>query len=105
MSKEKQIEEMTEIIKPVKDYIMQGRDTIGEYWIGERHSKKIAHALYNAGYRKQSEGEWIQVAAYNDGVLNTVKCSVCGTYQMVNYWMYYPHCMHCGAKMKEGRGK
>ena len=63
---------------------------------------RLAETLYNADYRKQSEGEWVKVAAYSDGVLNTVKCSRCGTYQPVGCWDYTPFCSHCGAKMKGG---
>jgi hypothetical protein len=44
-------------------------------------------------------GRWERVAAYNDGVLNTVACSVCKTYQPIGAWDYYPYCMHCGAEM------
>lgn len=51
-------------------------------------------ALYNAGYRKQKEGEWIYVHTYMRG-----RCSVC------NNQMQYdnqPFCANCGAKMKRG---
>ena len=61
-----------------------------------------AKDLYWKGYRRQSEGEWVKVAAYNDGVLNTAKCSVCKTFQPVGCWDYYPYCPHCGAHMKGG---
>ena len=61
-----------------------------------------AERLYAAVYRKQSEGEWIPAASYNDGILNTAYCSVCKTYQPVGHWDYTPYCPYCGAKMKGG---
>lgn len=61
-----------------------------------------AEALYNAGYRKQSEGEW-QIAV--NPVEATFICSNC-------HWFYteadpkaeteYKYCPYCGAKMKGG---
>ncbi len=48
----------------------------------------IATNLYNAGYRKQSEGEWRGVWDY--------ECSVCNGYS--EYKTDY--CPDCGAKMK-----
>lgn len=53
-----------------------------------------------AKFEEKNEGEWVKVAAYNDGVLNTVKCSVCRTYQPIGDWDYTTYCPFCGAKMK-----
>lgn len=50
---------------------------------------KIAEFLYNAGYRKQSEGEWISHEGYDE-------CSLCRT--KVTYPSNY--CSNCGARMK-----
>lgn len=47
------------------------------------------------------EGQWELRAAYSDGVLNTVACSVCGTFQPVGCWDYTKYCPNCGAKMNE----
>ena len=108
MSREKQIEEMAKDI----DATIELRECEAWHCKGCQYEKysenymcdsiKQAEHLYNAGYRKQSEGEWIKVAAYNDGVLNTVKCSVCKTFQPVGCWDYHPYCPMCGAKMKGG---
>ena len=51
--------------------------------------------LYDAGYRKQSEGEWI---TDEEGY---VTCSVCGE---EHTWDEFrpPYCDMCGAKMKGG---
>lgn len=80
-TKEKQIEEMEEIICDARQKSV--------------YSVEIAEALYNAGYRKQSEGEWRY-----DGKFKA--CSLCGTFVEWNtlgtsHWKY---CPHCGAKMK-----
>ena len=49
-----------------------------------------AEWIYNAGYRKQSVGEWIQIGLQNP------KCSLCRSYnyEKSNF------CPNCGAKMK-----
>ena len=95
MDKAKQIEEMTKIIHgyceaPCKD---GGCQNCFEY--------KRAEALYNAGYRKQSEGEWIEV---DDGVLigdgKHLECSKCGVWKKDKQRSNF--CSHCGAKMKGG---
>ena len=63
----------------------------------------LAEALYNAGYRKQSEGEWIKHC-------NTYECSVCKEELFIEYAEDYDaiedwnlhFCPFCGAKMKGG---
>lgn len=55
-----------------------------------------AELLYNAGYRKQSEGEW---ELGKSGVMSF--CSTCGYWahpREVDEWDY---CPRCGAKMRE----
>ena len=65
----------------------------------------LAEALYNAGYRKQSEsiscghendGEWIDV---EDTFLYRYKCSLCGEIKLGKMTNF---CPNCGAKMKGG---
>ena len=51
-----------------------------------------ARRIYDAGYRKQSEGEWEQIGLQNP------KCSLCRRY---NYEKS-TFCPNCGAKMKGG---
>jgi rubrerythrin len=56
---------------------------------------KTAESLYNTGYRKQSEGEWV-------GTHNLRHCSKCGNvvnFNNVSSWLYN-YCPNCGAKMK-----
>ena len=62
-------------------------------------AKEIAEHFYNAGYRKQSEGEWVDK-----------KCSLCGEnepytargnfFATTFYQFKTNYCPNCGAKMK-----
>ena len=93
MSREKQIEEMATKIQHA---------TASVY----TDAKDCAESLYNAGYRKQSEGEW--KTEITNWVYDTKRkfCSDCGnapfydprlgSYRLTNF------CPHCGAKMKGG---
>ena len=78
MSKEKQIEELTNELVFTSNY--------GTY-------NAVANYLVNKGYRKQSEGEW----KTEDTILGKCcVCSVCGSCPT----MEYKYCPYCGAKMK-----
>lgn len=87
--KEKQIEEMAQAIHDVAE----AHNII---WCTE-----LAKVLCNAGYRKQSKGEWIEdTECYADDYseFNTRKvyaCSLCGRTERRKQ----PYC-NCGAKMK-----
>ena len=98
MNKEKQIAKMTEDICGIQNKGMKCGvcDTGCE-------CRMFAEALYNIGYRKQSEafscghekgGEWIK-----DN--NKRTCSLCGYLYYSNNDNFY-YCPHCGAKMKGG---
>ena len=56
-----------------------------------------AFRAVNAGYRKQSEGEWID--ADPNGHLYRFTCSLCGRTKLGRET---PYCPNCGAKMKGG---
>ena len=92
MSREKQIEEMVKTLSTCECDCLKCKTC---------YSWKLCETLYNADYRKQSEGEWLEI---DDGVLigegKHLECSKCGTWrpnrQRVNY------CSNCGAKMKGG---
>ena len=67
--------------------------------------KDIAEALYNAGYRKQSEGEWHTVVDNKNDIVT--ECTACKK----QFWFMkkgqlnidrMPFCPNCGAKMKGG---
>ena len=70
MSKEKQIEEMAEIMShSCEGECFTNKDGLTDCAVCE------ARLLYEAGYRKQSEGEWEQqLRPYEDEIV----CSVCG---------------------------
>ena len=96
MSKEKQIEEMARTLCGEKEHSCKECDSFDlcEFWLE-------ASTLYNAGYRKQSEGEWKWIS--DDDCI----CSACGKvfYSADNadagtgLWKF---CPNCGAKMKGG---
>ena len=97
MSREKQIEEMADKLCTTS-YFCSTEDwdscnqVDGEYC---DRCRKLAERLYNAGYRKQSEGEW----KTEDTMLGKCcTCSVCGGCPT----MEYRYCPYCGAKMKGG---
>ena len=93
MSKEKQIEEMSGFV---------GQAINHNCWLSDERMEEIdmkgvAEELYNAGYRKQSEGWWIQ----KGNCFMTYACSVCGS--SVDYaYQKTSFCPKCGAKMKGG---
>ena len=64
------------------------------------YNQYIAEALYNAGYRKQKEGEWINPDIW----LKTMYCSICGAIAPVDCEKeeFYKSnfCPNCGSKMK-----
>ena len=96
MSKNKQIEEMTEILKRyTKKHNIMASVVILECY---------AEELYNADYRKQSEGEWVVAKterAWNDAEYPYMhRCSLCGNEEASQ--SLTPYCPNCGAKMKGG---
>lgn len=98
MSKEKQIEEMMNFLYNPHLIPIYG------------DCEDVVNALYDAGYRKQSEGEWKQttepLGAHD---VDCVECSICGEswvldeefdYDVVkDFWNF---CPNCGARMKGG---
>lgn len=80
MSREKQIEELTNELIRTHSY---------------GTSNAVAEHLYNAGYRKQSVGEWKKVSDKSP----RYKCTICN--HLYNN-MEYKYCPYCGAKMKGG---
>ena len=86
MSREKQIEEMARVIDEVQ-------------YLGGLE-QKVAQLLFERGYRKQSEGEWIVSGMFDD----FFKCSSCGDIHPWQTAIEYKFCPNCGAKMKGGAG-
>lgn len=67
---------------------------------------EVCRNLYNAGYRKQSEGEWVYhecVSSY-DGAKSGYSCSRCDAFVDENVFdtdeFHKGFCGNCGAKMK-----
>ena len=102
MSREKQVEEAyivnNEQIKEMADFLW--KNTL-------IHTEDLCHDVsetcYNAGYRKQSEGEWIFGKLGGQGAW---VCSLCGAgFTGENAeWIAKEHiyCPKCGSKMKGG---
>ena len=99
IDKDLQIEEMVKIIEE--------KNCIGvlcsecEFFNNSRCSKfYIAKALYNAGYRKQIEGEW-EIAV--NSVEAAFICSECGYFYIEadpQAEPEYKYCPNCGARMR-----
>ena len=117
MSKEKQIEELDfEIRRITQSNIVHRRQysNFGGYEMDiDIYTANIAKALYNAGYRKQSEGEWIPYESESygcDDETTWYKCSNCGKDAYGRCWeddwysmpIRSKYCPNCGANMKGG---
>ena len=95
MSEEKQIEEMAitacHSINLIKRTLNRKCEDCG---LDDKCITQIVcKVLYNAGYRKQSEGEW----KTEETILGRCcVCSVCGSCPTLEY----KYCPYCGAKMK-----
>lgn len=98
MSKEKQIDEMAKLICNFPQCI--NYNSIGECKPTECQIADKAEALYNAGYRKQSEGEWISNEL--GGYKYAFYCSECGWVDGYPFNDRHKFCPNCGAKMKGG---
>ena len=97
--KEKQIEEMAKILCPCYE---TDRCDIGCDRYYGCSVVDDATDMYNAGYRKQSEGEWEQVRRHKE----CSKCHYNAPYQKIKVGYHLqdltPYCPNCGAKMKGG---
>ncbi len=93
----KQIEEIKKLAETLR--------LIDELQFDPNHtlSYQRAMCLNKAGYRKASEGEWID--EYKGKYENALyKCSACGGRANIDWitsnWNLTPFCPHCGANMK-----
>ena len=85
----KQIEELAE-------------DILQEYTncYSEVDKEVLVKMIYNAGYRKQKEGEWIPNKLI--GYAYAFYCSECGWVDGYPFNDRHKYCPNCGAKMKGG---
>jgi len=58
---------------------------------------KTMQNLYEMGYRKQSDGEWVKDAPHW-----RYKCNQCGFFPLMVHGDFLPYCPNCGAHMKGG---
>ena len=96
MSEEKRIEEMAKLIAVKRGYGCNEQDhcdmSCQVFKVG-CIPYEDAEILYNEGYRKQSEGEWI---IKKGGYYQRLVCSVCEKLSIATF----DYCPNCGAKMK-----
>ena len=97
MSKEKQIEGLAEAVRIGKHAMCDvcspnGRDC------EECETDRLVNAIYNAGYRKQSEGEW-EIVKGSNGKEKMV-CTNCRHQQ--DLASTFTFCPNCGARMGGG---
>lgn len=97
MSREKQIEEMA---KATIKHCEIDNQCGSCHW--STCNECLAEVLYNAGYRKQSVGEWKHPPyAPFGGSYEMKRCSVCGYKPDFDTDIpYTKFCPNCGAKMK-----
>ena len=99
----KKIEQIEELAKVI-DYTFVLAEGVGAV---RPSSRMIAMDLYDADFRKQSEGEWIKINP-NNLLIGEYYCSCCnsvidiadGKETPLDREMYY--CPNCGSKMKGG---
>ena len=96
MIRDKQIEEMAKII-----CLPTANKGNCEKCGFKKHCSKFDDAtdLYNAGYRKSSEGKWLPTTDR----LCAIKCGACGEIIDLDSgedYLYWNYCPICGAKMK-----
>ena len=94
LNSNKQIEEMARVMHERSREIAEDTEGIAKLEAqGKTFPDDFAEVLYNAGYRKERQGEWIYLE-YSGGHY-VGKCSLCECEaDMTKY------CPNCGARMK-----
>ena len=110
MSREKQIESTDWLTRgiPKEQLEREKQEAIMSAYLEKYFAElsfdfdEIAEKMVSIGYRKQSEGEWLNAGMFDD----MAKCSVCGLIDHSLNEVYsrgtYNFCPNCGAKMKGG---
>lgn len=98
MSEVKQIEEMAEVLDAAK---INALATIGS--LNDGFGMWYARAMYNAGYRRQSVGEWKDNHCTNCGMM-PIGDEIFKYLDMTppRFDLFMDFCPNCGAKMKGG---
>lgn len=99
--KEKQIEEMSRHVCTACAYEYNGSCDLHRL-PGQCHkATAVAEALYEAGCRKQVEGEWLHINNPTSDIYEHRPISVCPScgFQRIGDTKF---CENCGAKMKGG---
>ena len=97
---EKQIEEMAYSVCRLEN---KPKDCTSCMWKATCNEYLSAESYYNAGYRKQSEGEWVR----KDGFFVCSNCDSTKPFAVIRDEIHYygcNYCNKCGAKMKGGEG-
>ena len=102
MTKEKQIEEMAEMLEIIEN----AREIYANDVTDHSENEYIREGLLDAGYRKQGEGEWKAYPDEHEICATEFVCSNCKesfcTNEMTD-WEFIEtmkYCPNCGAKMK-----
>jgi hypothetical protein len=84
---------------PTTDWLTKG---ISKEQLEREKQESLDKFAERNGYRKQSEGEWIEERSYSHsrrGYIEKITCSLCGKSSGLRKYNY---CPNCGAKMKGG---
>ena len=98
MSEEQKRDELTEIIiKASEEWLkLYGRQHLHL----EHKAEHIAAAVNNAGYRKQSEGEWVMSEWGDDAACSECGCDPYDFKEPLQNPEIAQYCPGCGAKMR-----
>lgn len=92
--------EITEIERMAIDIDKRFYEAEIKQTLPKKHPSIVkAEALYNAGYRKQKEGEWLPTCDTHP-LVNKYECSCCGEESMRG-----KYCPNCGAHMRGGKNE
>lgn len=101
-------EQIEEMAKSVDEALIHNVSWNSNNGVIAYSAEGIARELFDDGYRKQKEGEWIAKDNFN-GRCSIATCSNCGIEKAFAALVkpetiaeLYPYCQKCGAKMKGG---
>lgn len=71
-------------------------------WLTQDQIREVAEQLWDAGYRKKKDAEWILHSSIYDYEVDTYRCSGCGAVIRSDEKSRMRYCPGCGAKMEGG---